>query len=102
MNPYQIHFAGPAKSQFDLLRQRAIQAGRIREFEWWFTEIGQMLVDPAQALRVGQLLYQTQPPLIGGYYRDWRYGCFYLRYAIFPDAGQGFIFHIEFSPPNWA
>lgn len=101
MTPYSIYFSGVAEAELEALRLRAVQAGRFDEFEKHRTKILSVLADPRRALNVGHLIFQTAPPLTGGFYCEWRRGCFFLKYAVFPDHGSVSIFHIEFSPLTW-
>lgn len=101
MARYAIRFVSDGlRARYDALRARAAAAGKLAEFRYWFQDVGAALEDPARALRVGRPLGPTALP--GGFLRDWVHGCFYLRYVIYPDPGVGFVYHLEFSDPNWA
>ena len=102
MEEYDIYLVGAADFQFNELMDRAAVAGKRSAFVWWFSEIGRTLQDPSFALQVGRPVGQTILP--GGFYRDWQHGCLYIyiKYAIFPDEGRGWIYHMEFNPPSWA
>jgi hypothetical protein len=100
MDEYDIQLAGRAVAQYDDLLARASAAGKQEEFERRYGELVRVLSDPGWALHVGRTLGQTNQP--GGFYRDWQYRFLYVRYAIFPDAECGWIYHIEFNPASWA
>lgn len=97
---YDIQRSGKAVEQYDDLLARATAAGRGDQFLFVYDEILSALRDPSKACRVGQPRGQTQLP--GGSYRDWVNLFLYVQYAIYPDAGLGFIYWISFSPQNWA
>jgi hypothetical protein len=100
MDQYDIRLAGRAVAQYDDLLARATAAGKRDEFERRYGELHRVLSDPQWAFQVGRPIGQTKQP--GGHYREWQYLFLYVRYAIFPDAGCGWIYHIEFNPPSWA
>jgi hypothetical protein len=100
MTPYQISWAGGAEKQFNDLLERAAAAGKREEFVQRFGELGRAISDPPQTCHVGRAVAQTDKP--GGFYREWQYHFLYVKFAVFPDEGCGWIYHIEFNPPTWA
>jgi hypothetical protein len=100
MDPYDIQLAGRAVAQYDDLLARATAAGKREEFERRYGEVFRVISNPRSAFQVGHPLGQTTLP--GGFYREWQWQFLYVRYAIFPDEGCGWIYHIEFNPPSWA
>ena len=100
MDQYDIQLAGFAVTQYDDLLVRATSAGKRDEFDRRYGELFRVISDPRGAFQVGRSLGQTNTP--GGFYREWQWHFLYVRYAIFPDAGCGWIYRVEFNPPTWA
>jgi hypothetical protein len=100
MDQYDLQLAGSAVAQYDALLTRAAAAGKQEEFERRYGEIFRVISDPRSAVQIGRPLGQTVLP--GGFYRAWQWHFLYVRYALFPDEGCGWIYQIEFNPPSWA
>jgi hypothetical protein len=99
MPAVKMHWADPAKKQFDALRQRAADTGHLAEFIAVHNEIIEILSDLERATAKGDPLYNTKKP--GGVVRHFLQGFISVTYYIFADELVGWITKYVPIPVTW-
>jgi plasmid stabilization system protein ParE len=94
-----IEWTRASKSQFDELRQRAIDTGNYEQFKQTHNEIVVALRDLAQAREKGELLYKTRRP--GGEVRHWIHQFISVSYVVFGEEEVGWILAYRSVPESW-
>jgi hypothetical protein len=88
-----------SKPQFDDLRQKATQAGRLTDFIRVHNEIVAALHDLDQALEKGECEYHTRKP--GGDVRKWVHQFIAVSYVVFPNEQVAWVLRYQPVPSSW-
>lgn len=99
MPALKLEWTPLSRSQFEKIRQRAIDTGRYADFAAAHNEIIATLSDLDSASEMGEPLYNTRK--VGGEVRHWVKRFIAVSYALFREERVGWIVKYVTIPESW-
>lgn len=99
MPAVRMDWIATSRTQFELIRQRASDAGKHEAFRQAHAAVVNSLRDLSLASQNGEKLYNTRLP--GGEVRHWLCGFLSVCYVLFPAERVGWILKYSTVPASW-